>query len=574
MDKQGRKGIPLGVDDFQTLITGNGYFVDKSLFIKEVIQDFSAVKLITRPRRFGKTLNLSMLKYFFEISELDTSILFKDLAIWQAGEEYQKEQGQYPVIYLTLKDIKKNTMMDCWESLMIKIAEEYRRHAYLLDQNKDVSDIDIKDFYGILSRSAGNMDYENALAFLSRLLCQYHKKPVVILIDEYDTPIHHAYTRGFFHEMIDCMKGFLGAGLKGNPYLKMGVITGIYQVAKESIFSDMNNLYICSVTTNAFADCFGFVESEVENFLLYYGLGSSFDEVKDWYNGYVFGDNTVIYNPWSILHFAKDKYLQPYWVNTSSNELIMDILQKTDAIVKQKITCLMEGRGVAGVTINTSMNFRHIMGARIMNETALWNFLMVSGHLKPVNMHLTKEGHRICEALIPNKEITVMYRDMIDQWFQPEGVSSNMLSMILTDLAHGRLKEFEIHFKYLVRKTFSSFDVGHNAAENFYHAFILGLLVHRNDTYRVLSNRESGDGRPDVMIIPTDKAKRGVVIEFKLAENKEEDSLKKAAKEAIQQIEEKSYVDEFVLAGSSEVIKIGIAFAGKKVAIEYQKHAT
>ena len=562
------KGIPIGVDDFKKIIEGNGYFADKSLFIKEVIDDFSDIKLITRPRRFGKTLNLSMLKYFFEKSKMDNSHLFKDLKIWQEDDYYKGEQGRYPVISITLKDVKKSNIHDCMESLKIKIADEFKNHKYILNSD-DIDKNDKIEFENIVNKTASNTDYENSLYLLSRLLYHYYDTPVVILIDEYDTPINHAFTRGYFNEVIDMMKGFLGSALKGNIYLKMGVVTGIYRVAKESIFSDMNNLYVCAINNNTFCDKFGFVESEVEEILTYYGLDYKIDEVKNWYNGYIFGDDAVIYNPWSIINYAKDKKLKPYWVNTSSNDLILDILYKTDANTKKKLRLLMENKSIEDVEINTSINFRDIMDVKVLNEEVLWNFLIVSGYLKIKNLRI--EGRRTkAEVLIPNEEILTLYEDMIESWFRTDEVSSSVIKPMLKYLVNGEMKEFEEEFKYIVRKTFSYFDTGKKSSENFYHAFTLVLLVSLDGKYRVVSNRESGDGRPDVMIIPKDTTKKAVIIEFKVSEDKEEESMKAAVEAALDQIEETNYSDELIYSDIKDIIKIGIAFCGKVVKLGYK----
>ncbi len=497
------KGIPIGMDDFKTIISEDGYFVDKSLLIKEIIDDLSSVKLITRPRRFGKTLNLSMLKYFFEKGEDDNSFLFKNLKIWQQGNRYRNELGKYPVVNINLKDVKYNNYDYCIERLKTLVAAEYLRHDYILESGS-IKDEDKQQFKAVTGRAANEVEMSYSIEFLTRMLHQYHNEKVMVLIDEYDTPIKHGFIKGYYEKIIDFMKVFLGSALKTNSALKMGVITGIYRVAKESIFSDMNNLYVSSITTDAYADRFGFIQDEVEEMLEYYGLGERKDEVREWYNGYIFGSNTVIYNPWSIINFIKDKRLQPYWVNTSSNDLIVDILKRTDASVKQKLVLLMEGGEIPDVAVNTSINFRNIAGTRLLNEEVLWNFLVVSGYLKTQNLRI--EGRRTVAGLkIPNAEILTLYEDMIMKWFDVEDVSTNMIKEMLEHLINGRVKEFESDFKYLVRKTFSTFDVGRNAAENFYHAFTLGLLVNLDKRYRVVSNRESGEGRPDVMIIPSDR---------------------------------------------------------------------
>lgn len=561
------KGIPIGIDDFRKLRERDCIFLDKSLFIKEIIDDSSEVKLITRPRRFGKTLNLSMLRYFFEKTDEDLSYLFKDLKIWQEGQEYTSQQGQYPVIYLTFKDVKDRTYKECFENIKHVIGREFRRHRYLLD-DKDIDEFDKEIFTEIKNEKADSVRVKNSLMLLTSLLKEYHNKDVIILIDEYDTPINQGYIYGYYEDIIDFMRNFLGGGLKGNPYLKTAVITGIYRVAKESIFSGFNNLKVCSIMHNSFADKFGFTEDEVDEILNYYGMDSNRDEVKAWYNGYVFGDDTVIYNPWSILNYIDNKKLQPYWVNTSSNDIIRSIITKTSSNVKEKLQVLMEGKALKDVTVNADTNFREILNTNVISEDVLWSLLLVSGYLKPVNSRL-EVGRTKCDIMIPNMEIMVLYEDIISGWFKDNDVSSDRVKKLLSDLVDGDIESFKEGFEYIVKKTFSYFDVGENTAENFYHAFVLGILVNLDGKYRVMSNTESGDGRPDVLIIPKDTSKKGVVIEFKTVKSSEEQILKAKAKEALDQVNSMNYTDELKNSGINEAVVLAIVFHGKKTYIDY-----
>jgi hypothetical protein len=448
-----------------------------------------------------------------------------------------------------------------------KIAEEYRYHSYLLTSDK-ICESEIKVFHDIINRTASNIDFQNSLLLLSKLLHDYYDEYVVILMDEYDTPINHAFVKGYYEEAIDFMKGFLGPGLKGNEHLKTAVITGVYRVAKESIFSDVNNLDVSSILENTYCDKFGFTENEVEEIMDYYGIQSKKEEVKSWYNGYVFGEDTVIYNPWSIINYAKYKIVKPYWVNTSSNDLIKEILGKTDANVKQKMGTLIEGRTVPNIGVNSNTNFRDILYCKVLNEEVLWNFLVVSGYLRFENLRLVERRIK-ADIKIPNEEILTLYEDMIAGWFDVEDVSSNTIKIMLNSLVNGDMDKFQDDFKYLVRKTFGQFDIGRNKAENFYHAFTLGLLVNLDGKYRVISNRESGDGRPDVIILPKDTSKKAVLIEFKIATDSEDETMQKAVEIALKQIDVKNYIDEINYAGIKEVIKIGIAFCGKTVALGY-----
>lgn len=561
------KGIPIGIDDFKKLIEKDCMFVDKSLFIKEIMDDAAEVKLITRPRRFGKTLNLSMLRYFFEKTTEDNSYLFKDLKIWQQGEMYTREQGQYPVINLTFKDVKDKAFSQCYENLRSIISEEFRRHKYILDCDK-IDDFEKEQYAEIMNEKAGYVRYKNSLKLLTKLLQQYHGKEVIVLIDEYDTPINQGYICGYYEDIIDFMRNFLGSGLKGNTYLKTAVITGIYRVAKESIFSGFNNIDVSSIIHNTYIDKFGFTESETEDILKYYGIGDDIAQVKEWYNGYIFGKDTVIYNPWSILNFVKNKELRPYWVNTSSNDIIRQVLTRTGAGVKEKLQILMEGGEIKDAIIDTDTNFRDILNKDIIGEDVLWDLLLVSGYLKPQNIRI-EEGRTRCELKVPNKEIGVLYEDIIFGWFEDAEAAGYGIKKLLADLTEGDIESFAEGFERLIRRSFSYFDVGDNAAENFYHAFVLGMLVNLEGKYKVKSNRESGQGRPDVMIMPKDASKKGVVIEFKTAKSGEKEALEGKARQALEQIADMNYADELADYGIKEAVELAIVFYDKKVHMGY-----
>lgn len=561
------KGLPIGIDNYKKLIDRGCLFIDKSLFIKEIIDDAAEVKLITRPRRFGKTLNLSMLRYFFEKTEEDNSRLFKDLNIWKQGEFYTKEQGQYPVINLTFKDVKYRNFSDCFERINILIADEYKRHNYIL-QSANLEESDKKIYVSIMNEEASYVRISAALEFLTSILRQYHKREVIVLIDEYDTPINLGYTYGYYDDITDFTKNFLGSGLKGNPNLKTSIITGIYRVAKESIFSGFNNIKVCSVIHDSYADKFGFTEDEVRSILEYYGIGISIDVVKDWYNGYIFGDGNIIYNPWSLLNYTEQKKLQPYWVNTSSNDIIRDVLNKTGSGVKEKLHVLMEGSALEDQVIDTDTNFRDIIGKEIIGEDVLWSLLLISGYLKPENTRVI-EGRNRCELKIPNKEIFLLFENIVLNWFEVGEMAPNTIKDLLTKLTEGNIERFSVVFKHLVQGTFSYFDVGINAAENFYHAFILGILVNLEGKYRVRSNRESGKGRPDIMIIPNDTAKKGVIIEFKISKSGDAKAMEDTAQKALEQIKDSKYMDELISCGIKEAVELAIVFSGKNVHMEY-----
>lgn len=562
-----KKGIPIGIDDFKMLRERQGYYIDKSLFIKEIIDDISVVKLITRPRRFGKTLNLSMLKYFFEKSTEDIRYLFQDLLIWRQGEVYLRHQGQYPVVNLTFKDVKENNYTDCLESLKIQISDEFKRHDYLL-QSSRIRESDKKQFLSIIDETASPVRYKNSLSLLTKLLCQYYEKEVIVLIDEYDTPINQGYLSGYYDQIIDWMRVFLGGGLKGNSSLQTAVITGIYRVAKESIFSGFNNLKVCSLIDPLFTDKFGFTESETEALLTDYEMKIKMSVVKEWYNGYLFGDQTVIYNPWSVLNYVEQGKLCPYWVNTSSNDVIRQILSRSGGEVKRKLQCLMEGLEISDTIISTDTNFRDIQNRGPINENILWSLLLVSGYLKPETVRI-EAGRTRCDLKLPNREIAVLYEDIIAGWFQTEDVTNDQIKELLLNLVEGKIEEFQKKFEYIIQKTFSYFDVGANTAENFYHAFILGMLVNLDGKYRVKSNAESGAGRPDVIIIPQNRTQKGVIIEFKVADGKGEEALRKKAAEALQQINAQNYAAEITDLGIKEVVELAVVFYRKKVHVDY-----
>ena len=553
-----KKKLPIGISDFREIIEDNYYYADKSLLVKELVDNGSKTVLFPRPRRFGKTLGLSMLRYFYEKTEQDTSGLFHQLAIWEQGEAYTRKQGQYPVIYLTFKDIKSRDWAECSIKLKEVISGEYLRHKSLL--NAEWMDSHEKKVYReIIDFHAGPSSYENSLRKLSAWLESQYGQKTVILIDEYDTPIQQGYLHGYYDEVIDFMRNLLGSALKDNISLEKGVLTGILRVAKESIFSGLNNLEVCSVLVPDYSTRFGLLESEVEAMLEYYEVGVAPEEVKDWYNGYVFG-GTTIYNPWSLINFAAKwrNGLQPYWVNTSSNDLVRQILTESGPEVKKELERLVQGESIRK-TVDDNIVFRDIRSS----VNALWSFLLFSGYLK-IKTDTLVEGIHHCDLLIPNREVAVLYRQIILGWFETS-IHSEHHRMMLEALLNGETDTFEDIFQDIMLKTFSMFDIGGEEPEKVYHAFVLGLLVSLRDTHEVKSNRESGYGRYDVMLIPKNPCKKGIIIEFKKAKRGE--TLEDAVVAALRQIEEKNYESELQIRGVHDILKLGIAFEGKKVCI-------
>ena len=556
------KKLPIGLSDFKELIEDGYYYVDKSLFIKEILDNGSKSLLLPRPRRFGKTLNLSMLRYFYEKSVEDTSVLFQHLNIWQQGEVYTREQGLRPVIFLTFKDVKCDNWQKCFEHLQFVISEEFSRHRYLLSAPSLLTVDEQNRYQAILSLTASEAMFENSVKQLSAWLHQYHGQKAVILIDEYDTPIQGGYMNGYYEQVIGFMRNMLSGALKDNSHLEKGVLTGILRVAKESIFSGLNNLEVCSLLAPEFSTSFGLLEDEVEALLHEYEIGSDLDLVKQWYNGYMFGD-TVIYNPWSILNYVKKwkTGFQPFWVNTSDNDLIRQIISRSGASVKQELETLLLG-GRIEKTVDDNVVFREIEHS----PETIWSFLLMSGYLKIEGKKLV-EGIVYGKLIIPNKEVAYLYRQIILGWFN-QSIHNDNYQMMLKSLVTGDLDLFEVIFRDFVMKSFSYFDTAQEQSEKVYHAFVLGLLLGLSDAYEVKSNRESGYGRYDVMLIPKDPTQLGIVIEFKKAGALKKESLEEAAVDALAQIEQMKYTQELADRGITNVIQLGIAFQGKALCMK------
>jgi len=557
------KQLTIGQSDFRNIIEDDRYYIDKTLIIKEILDNSADVLLIPRPRRFGKTLNLTTLRYFFETTYPNKRIkknnrkLFKGLKI-EKEPEFKTHQGLYPVIFLSFKSIKQLNFKDTLESIKRLITEEFRRHKYLLE-SKYLEKEEKEDFKNIIKEKANAKIYANSLKFLSKLLYQYHKKKIILLIDEYDTPIHTAYAEKYYFEMISFMKSFLGDGLKDNNYIKKGIITGILRIAKESIFSGLNNLGVYSILKSEYSDFFGLTELETKEILRYYDLEDKYLEVSNWYNGYLFG-NRVIYNPWSILNYinSKDKLLEPYWINTSSNDIIKELIINSKAEVHQKIESLIKGENIEEILIENTV-FEEIE----KNETALWSFLVFSGYLKA---RFKKKEHNkmIYDLSIPNMEVEYLYDIIISRWIEEKFNNTN-LNNLLKALLTGDIENFEMFLQDFVVSMLSFYDTNKKDPERVYQAFVLGLLVNLQGKYEIKSNRESGYGRYDIIIIPKDNNKKGVIIEFKKILTFKEETKDMALESALKQIKEKNYSKELIDRGVNDIIKLGIVFDGKRV---------
>ena len=557
-DNMVEQGIGLGTSEFKKMRTRNNYYIDKTMFIKDIIDNKSEVTLITRPRRFGKTLNMSMLKYYFDCSQKDSRDLFEGLKIMEQGEKYTSKLGTYPVIYLTLKEVKDVTYEKMLLNMKTAILEVYREYRYLLESDK-IYDDEKKMINDILWGKENEITLKNAIKELIRMLYEHHNKPVILLLDEYDVPLQNAYVEGYYDEAIKFFKTFYGTTFKDNPYLEKTVITGVSRVAKESIFSGANNFKVYTVLDNEFADDFGITEEEMDKVIKDFEIEEDKEEIKKWYDGYKIGNIEGIYNPWSVLNYITDNKLMPYWVNTSSNDLIKLVL-KNSSTVKERVQRLLNGE-----EIEVKIDLETIILGIENNEDNIWGLMVQTGYLKVTESINIAEGKY--KVKIPNYEIKLLFIQIIESWFKDK-VIGNDLESILKDLVTLNFKEYEKKFEILVREMFSYMDVGENTAENFYHAFVLGMLVGLKDSYYVNSNRESGLGRYDIMLEPKDKDKNSFIMEFKVLESKEEKNIEETIENAKRQIEEKGYEQNLKERGFKNITKMVYAFKGKEVKME------
>ena len=559
-----KKVISIGIQGFSDLREQDCFFVDKTNFIKEWWENRDVVTLITRPRRFGKTLNMSMLDCFFSNKYANRADLFEGLSIWQ-DETYRKLQGTYPVIFLSFAAVKAGNLEDAKTQIKQEIASLYEENRYLLEGNV-LSDNERK-IYNSTTIQMDDTMAQNALKTLSVWMERYYGKKVIILLDEYDTPMQEAYVQGYWDEFTSFVRSLFNASFKTNPYLERAIMTGITRVSKESIFSDLNNLRVVTTTSNLYADCFGFTEEEVFAALDEYGMGDKKDEVKQWYDGFTFGEHRDIYNPWSITNYLDEHRLYPYWASTSSNGLVSRLIRTASADVKEKMEDLLKGK-----TITVNFDEQIVYNQLDDNEEAIWSLLLASGYLKVQNIDyrgITLEPWYTLD--ITNIETLSMFMTMFRGWFKNKDANYNDF---VKALLKGSLKEMNIYMNDVALATFSSFDTGKKPSEKsqperFYHGFVLGLLVELRDRYQIRSNRESGYGRYDVMFTPVTEVDDAIVIEFKVHEPDEEESLRDTVRVALDQITEKDYDAELLAQGISvdRIRHYGFAFEGKKVLI-------
>lgn len=566
--------VGIGKQNYESLIMSDCFYVDKTYFIKQWWESQDDVTLITRPRRFGKTLNMSMLNYFFSNKYMNRADLFEKFEIW-TDEKYRKLQGTYPVINLSFADVKDDNFKNAKNSIISVISDVYRTHSYLIETD-EITDAE-KGVFKALDAYSNNTNINKeisedvicrAIKNLSFLLERYYGKKVLIFLDEYDTPLQEAYLGGYWDEMVGFMRVFFNATFKTNPYLDRAIMTGITRISKESMFSDLNNLRIVSTTSNMYETCFGFTEDEVFKALDEVGISDRKEDVKQWYDGFSFGKSKDIYNPWSITNFIDERKLKTYWVDTSSNELAGKLIQSASPEVKKLMEKLLNGESIT-VDIDEQIVFNQLD----YDENAIWSLFLASGYLKVENADNCEISGKY-ELSLTNLEVRIMFQKLISGWFK---TIRNTSDEFVIALIKGDIKAMNYFMNKIALATFSYFDVGNKPSEyiepeRFYHGFVLGIMVGERENYIIKSNRESGFGRYDIMMVPKDiknKKLPAIVIEFKVYDSEDEKQLKDTVKAAHRQIEEKRYDDEIIQLGieKDRIKHYGFAFEGKKVLI-------
>ena len=563
------KVISIGNQSFESIREKDNFYIDKTNFIREWWDNDDTVTLITRPRRFGKTLNMSMLECFFSNKYKDRGDLFEGLEIWN-DEKYRKLQGTYPVIFLSFAEIKQNNYNDAVEKIKRIICEVCQQFDFL--KNWDgLTEIEKKNISNI-SYNMSDVMAQDLIKNMSNYLSRYYGKKVIILLDEYDTPMQEAYVNGYWEELVAFTRSLFNSTFKTNPYLERAIMTGITRVSKESIFSDLNNLVVVTTTSNQYETAFGFTEEEVFNSLDEQGLSDKKNIVKTWYDGFTFGDKKDIYNPWSIINFLKFKSLKTYWADSSSNGLINSLVQKGSPYIKTMIENL-----ISGEKINVIVDEQIVFSELDYSEDAVWSLMLASGYLKVVSseeLNLIRESDNEYELALTNREILFMFRKMILRWFSPAKRETNEF---IRALISGDIESMNAYMNKVTLKTISYFDTGNTPSdeepERFFHGFVLGLMVDQTENYIITSNRESGYGRYDIMLEPIDKTNEkypGIVIEFKVINPRKENSLEETVAAALKQIEEKNYDAELIKRGVKEenIHHYGFAFRGKEVLID------
>lgn len=555
-----RKPLPIGVSDYREACS-NYYYVDKTLLIKDFLDERPKVSLFTRPRRFGKTLNMDMLRTFFEKTGEDTSVYFKDKKIWFSGAAYHGHQGAYPVIFLSFKDVKYPTWEETYQTLQKLIAQEFRRHDEL-SSSSALSDYEKVEFSRLATEAADEVDYQMSLRTLTLLLHMHHKTAPIIIIDEYDTPIQQGHVNGFYDTVIGFMRNLFSGGLKDNPHLSYGFLTGILRVAKESIFSGLNNLKINSILDERYSAYFGFTADEVREMAEYYGVPEQYQVLCDWYDGYRFG-NTDIFNPWSVIgFFGNNCRPKAFWQSTGSNEIIREVLAAATPDIMERLELLMQGRSFL-THIDTGVIYPQIQ----KNPSSVYSFLLVAGYLKAISCAQSYGEDYMCEVALPNKEISFVYsKEILSQLepILPRGIAIEIQEALYQMDLDALQRGLE---RYLMQ-TVSFYDPAH---ETFYHGMVLGLCAVLDNSYRVTSNRESGEGRFDIQLFPLDQRLPGILIELKAGKGCSEGQLEELAQAALQQINDRSYCAELLAMGVRSIVKYGFAFSGKRARIAAER---
>ncbi len=552
--RKARLPLPIGISDYR-VAASQYYYIDKTLMIRDFLDEVPMVSLFTRPRRFGKTLNMDMLRVFFEKADEDTSVYFADKKIWECGDYYRSFQGKFPVIYLSFKDIKCKSWAETFDLIAHLISMEYKRHKEL---NNPTRNNDLNFYQRIINGNASENDFMLSLMMLSKMLHDYHEIEPVIIIDEYDTPIQQGHTCGFYDDVVLFIRNLFSGAFKDNRHLKYGFLTGILRVAKESIFSGLNNLKINSVLDNHYSEYFGFTQEEVREMAAYYGAEENYDEICTWYDGYRFG-KTEIFNPWSVInYFSNDCIPGTYWLSTGSNDVIGEVIAHADEKTFDRMRRLMEGESIL-TFVDTSVIYPQIQ----KNPSSVYSFLLVAGYLKVVSNQINDTGDTMCEVALPNKEIRQVYnKEVLTQldYIEAESIAITIKEALMAN----DVPQLKAALEQYLLESASFHDT---SDETFYHGLVLGLCAFFTGSYYVRSNRESGTGRYDIQLMPKSKRHPGFLLELKAVAQEDTETLKTSAQTALHQIEEKRYVTEMVAHGVETIIRYGVAFSKKQVEI-------
>lgn len=551
---------PVGITSYKE-VSKECYYVDKTLLIKNIIDDHSKVFLFTRPRRFGKTLMMDMVRTFFEKSDVNTASYFENKKIWKAGQQYREYQGEYPVIFFSFKDAHQTNWEEMYKSLCFTIKEEFSRHMELLS-SEVLTDYDKKYFENILNDRAESTEYQFALGKLSSMLATHNKSKIIIIIDEYDTPIQQGYLHGYYDNVVGFMRNLFSAALKDNGNLEFGILTGILRIAKESLFSGLNNLVVNTILDEKYSEYFGFTPQEVQEMAAYYGKTEKVQEIGSWYDGYLFGKQEI-YNPWSVInYFSNDCRPKAFWSRTSGNEIIGQMIQNSNKQIYENLTLLLQGKEVQAI-VDTDIIYPEIDE----NSDAIYSFLLVSGYLRVTDVISEMNDTPICSLAIPNREIkSVFQKEIMEQ--NNKLFTGTILRNFELSLRIGDAELFTDTLQSYLMQSASCFDT---AQENFYHGTVFGMLAIMSDKYYISSNRESGDGRLDIQLEPKDKKQMGYIIEFKAGKELEKEQLEQLAEQAITQIHDKDYLKDMRYRGIKKIGLFGIGFCGKHVAVKYEE---